>query len=397
MHPTARKIWTSIMALALVTGCASLPKPNQLVAMEQWLNDPAQTQEAESGDADLFKQAQALFAKAQAAYNGGDETQTIHYATFAELSFKTAIERAKIAAAEAAKQSAEQRQSEAVALKAEQDERYQKFAKRVARMEKIQQLESTLASQEQQTAAEKKKLADELDRAKKEQKELLAQEKSQSGTQSQLAVVKAKIETAQSLEAQKYDAENVELAKANLLKAEKVPAEEAMKLIQEADTAITAAIAKAKEGFQQRDSELDVLTERKALFEDARKIGKRVKVSQEERGIVIMLHQLFKGRRAEVKENKEFLIKGVGELAKKYPNYQIMIEGHTDSRGKESKNQTVSTNQAQAVLDYLVLEQKLDINRIKSAGYGESKPIADNASPRGRKKNRRIQVVFLFR
>lgn len=69
---------------------------------------------------------------------------------------------------------------------------------------------------------------------------------------------------------------------------------------------------------------------------------------------------------------------------------EIEIAGHTDSRGQPVLNQELSQARADAVRDYLVAKG-IDSNRLKPVGYGASRPIADNSTTPGQKKNRRIE------
>jgi outer membrane protein OmpA-like peptidoglycan-associated protein len=68
----------------------------------------------------------------------------------------------------------------------------------------------------------------------------------------------------------------------------------------------------------------------------------------------------------------------------------VHIEGHTDNRGPRAYNQALSERRAKAVFDYLV-KKGIDKKRLKSAGFGLDKPIADNNSAIGRAKNRRTE------
>ncbi len=69
---------------------------------------------------------------------------------------------------------------------------------------------------------------------------------------------------------------------------------------------------------------------------------------------------------------------------------KIAIEGHTDSVGKASFNTKLSQGRAEAVRKYLV-EKGVEPSRLSAKGYGESQPIADNKTPRGREQNRRVE------
>ena len=72
----------------------------------------------------------------------------------------------------------------------------------------------------------------------------------------------------------------------------------------------------------------------------------------------------------------------------------FQIEGHTDSVGSDAYNQALSQRRAQSVTHYLSERYGLK-ERTITVGYGEQKPIADNATEEGRQKNRRVQVVNL--
>jgi len=76
------------------------------------------------------------------------------------------------------------------------------------------------------------------------------------------------------------------------------------------------------------------------------------------------------------------------------PAVRVAIEGHTDSQGSEGGNQTLSEARAESVKDYLVSQGIAD-DRLETAGFGESNPIADNGTPEGRAENRRIEFRLL--
>jgi len=76
-----------------------------------------------------------------------------------------------------------------------------------------------------------------------------------------------------------------------------------------------------------------------------------------------------------------------------YPQTTIMIEGHTDNVGTEEYNLKLSKNRAEAVKDAL-LARGIDPARLQTVGFGESKPIADNTTEKGRQMNRRVKVVI---
>lgn len=90
------------------------------------------------------------------------------------------------------------------------------------------------------------------------------------------------------------------------------------------------------------------------------------------------------------KSNKS--LDAVVDLLKADESLMIDIDGHTDSQGSEESNQVLSDNRAGAVKNYLV-SKGISASRLKSTGYGETKPVADNNTAAGRAKNRRTEMV----
>ena len=86
---------------------------------------------------------------------------------------------------------------------------------------------------------------------------------------------------------------------------------------------------------------------------------------------------------------------GFASVAKAFATSRIRIEGNTDITGSEEKNMVLSKRRAQAVADYLVGQYQFDRNRFVVVGNGQSKPVADNAMPEGRAKNRRTDFELL--
>ncbi len=78
----------------------------------------------------------------------------------------------------------------------------------------------------------------------------------------------------------------------------------------------------------------------------------------------------------------------------KYPNSLIDVYGHTDSTGSDTYNQTLSENRARTVAGYLQ-SRGVPAARIRSQGFGETMPIADNATEAGRMKNRRVEIKIV--
>lgn len=86
-------------------------------------------------------------------------------------------------------------------------------------------------------------------------------------------------------------------------------------------------------------------------------------------------------------------INRVAQVLNQYPETTMMIAGHTDSVGSESSNQVLSERRAEAVKNALTA-QGVSSSRMRTVGYGEGQPIADNNTEAGRQMNRRVTVTI---
>ncbi|MDE7268076.1 MAG: flagellar motor protein MotB, partial [Lachnospiraceae bacterium] len=105
---------------------------------------------------------------------------------------------------------------------------------------------------------------------------------------------------------------------------------------------------------------------------------------------------LFDSGRADIKSDAIPVLNKVGMILTKYAEWDIEIEGHTDSvplnGGRYENNDVLSSYRALAVFDYLTDNSSIDPGLVKHSGRGEYMPIADNATPEGRAKNRRVEI-----
>jgi outer membrane protein OmpA-like peptidoglycan-associated protein len=70
----------------------------------------------------------------------------------------------------------------------------------------------------------------------------------------------------------------------------------------------------------------------------------------------------------------------------------VSIEGHTDNVGNAKNNKTLSEERAKSVMS-LIIKNGIPSTRMSASGWGQEKPIADNATDEGRAKNRRVELV----
>ncbi len=104
----------------------------------------------------------------------------------------------------------------------------------------------------------------------------------------------------------------------------------------------------------------------------------------------------FQTGKAILKAESSKILTDIANILAKYPYYGLSMDGHTDSAGNDKSNQLLSEKRALACLDFLV-KKGIDKNRLKSAGFGETRPVADNKTAAGRTKNRRVEFnLFLM-
>jgi len=119
-----------------------------------------------------------------------------------------------------------------------------------------------------------------------------------------------------------------------------------------------------------------------------------LKAKQSERGIILTLEDIVFGfNSATLEPGGERTVGRIAEFLKEYEKRKVLIEGHTDSRGSDSYNRTLSERRADAVKQSLV-SAGVSSDRVKTSGLGEQYPVASNDSDEGRAKNRRVELII---
>lgn len=102
----------------------------------------------------------------------------------------------------------------------------------------------------------------------------------------------------------------------------------------------------------------------------------------------------FASGSATLTSEHDTILTAVRETIEAFPEASIVIEGHTDSFGSDASNQTLSQARADAVLQYLLANAPVSPTSVTALGYGEARPVANNETPEGRARNRRIDIVI---
>jgi OOP family OmpA-OmpF porin len=86
-------------------------------------------------------------------------------------------------------------------------------------------------------------------------------------------------------------------------------------------------------------------------------------------------------------------VRNVAATLNRYPARRVDVNGYTDSFGSDAHNQRLSEDRAETVKQALV-EDGVAANRISTRGYGDSNPVASNATAEGRAQNRRVEIIL---
>ena len=109
---------------------------------------------------------------------------------------------------------------------------------------------------------------------------------------------------------------------------------------------------------------------------------------------VITLDLEFDFNKADIKAKDHDKLKIVAESMKSFDTATVLIEGHTDSKGSPNYNMKLSQRRADAVRKFIIEQHGIAAERLTTKGFGETKPVASNATEAGRAKNRRVDAIF---
>jgi OmpA-OmpF porin, OOP family len=136
-----------------------------------------------------------------------------------------------------------------------------------------------------------------------------------------------------------------------------------------------------------------VIVEVAAMVQKVEFTAAELRRALDEHGAVALHGIYFDTGKATIRPESAAAIAPVGELLVASPALSIVIQGHTDNVGAAAANLALSKQRADAVKAYLVKTFAVDAGRLTTAGFGDTKPVADNATDDGRARNRRVEFV----
>jgi chemotaxis protein MotB len=141
---------------------------------------------------------------------------------------------------------------------------------------------------------------------------------------------------------------------------------------------------------------------RRSMEERLQGSGASVRIKEGKISVMLPSSILFNSGQIKLKKSaRSSLAKVCNVLKKDFPDTTIRIEGHTDSdplkrtKNVYKSNWELSALRAANVLHYLVDSCRLDSNKLYIAGFGKHQPVASNKNKKGKKKNRRVEIVIL--
>lgn len=114
----------------------------------------------------------------------------------------------------------------------------------------------------------------------------------------------------------------------------------------------------------------------------------------ERKKVCITLNVMFDFDKSTIKPEFEPDLARVTSFLGVYPTATAIIEGHTDSTGPSEYNHWLSFRRADSIIRHLITTYGIRPDRLAARGYGESRPVADNGTIDGRRKNRRIEAII---
>jgi outer membrane protein OmpA-like peptidoglycan-associated protein len=175
-------------------------------------------------------------------------------------------------------------------------------------------------------------------------------------------------------------------------------AEEEARLAAEAEArrkAEEAARIAAEDAAKRKAAEDEAL--RLKAAEDARIAARRAEAERCQKLLADAAAEgtiLFKRADWALDDKSKPTLDRLARIVNECPSFNVSVEGHTDSEGIPERNNPLSDRRAAAVVSYLT-GAGVDASRLSSVGYGAERPIADNATPEGRAKNRRIEFKVI--
>ncbi len=378
----------------LAMGCATPPKPRELEVLERLRADPAAGPAAKKAPA-LVKSADDFLKRSREQWQDKDLAESANSALMGQIKLKNAM-----AQAEQEKASARIRQAQDDAEDVqEEQEKVQKdlddMNEKIGLLRKLH--EQTAQSAE--AAAERKALEAQMEAEKKALAEQAEQEKVKAATAEKISDAELALKSADTVQAATYAKAEYTSAADTLARAQQEMQQGSFQAAQmSADIAkkkATEAMELAKPEYTKKAQTEENRARIESLWKDASTIP-GIEARRDVRGSLQRLilsvpsDMLFVRKQTVIHPTKQAMLGPIAEVVKKYPQYPVQVVGYTDARG--NANLALSLARAQSVYTAL-LTHGVEARRMMASGQGGADPIAGG---RDRKRNNRIEIIFLY-
>jgi len=372
-----------VLGAALVIGCATPPKPNELEAFEKIKQSP-NYQAAQRRAPDMVAEAERLFSKSQEEWQSNDLEDSRRDALMGSIKLKTSLALV------------EYDQSKARGDKAGQDLRSVE--------DEYSRVHKDLTSTQEQIAL-LQKLKDTSSQAAVQQEKMqreLATRDAMGKARDKLAAAELALKTAEQVKAAEYAKVEYLSAQDSLARAQaQFKAGDYAMAGQNADAATdqaNRATQTAKPTYESSESSKSSQARNEALGRDLSAIP-GVQIRLDRRGDVqrasVPLRGMFTRKSTVITPGNDGVLDGLAAVMKKYPMYSVLVVGYTDNRGR--RDELLALSQARATAIYSGLIQRgVESKRMVVSGNGADEPISDNRTTGGRALNNRVEVIFLY-
>jgi len=183
--------------------------------------------------------------------------------------------------------------------------------------------------------------------------------------------------------------------------------------LDDANIKLTNALAEIRQGKDQiaglQTRAADLEKEKEAAIQSSKGLEDEMRSDLESKDVTISKLQgkltvnildrvMFDSGEAVLKPDGEAVLRTIASILAEHPDLKIHVIGHTDNlpiRARFASNWELSTARALAAVHFLTEKAGVNPLRVGAVGYGEFRPIADNSTPEGRAKNRRIAITIL--
>ncbi len=157
---------------------------------------------------------------------------------------------------------------------------------------------------------------------------------------------------------------------------------------------LSGQLSDAQSRLAAKDAENAELARQLSALREAReKPTSTLAKALSEKGSVALRGVYFDSGKSTIKPASAPELAAIGEALKSDPSLKLEVRGHTDNVGTQNFNLRLSRDRAEAVRRYVTEKFGISPERLSAAGYGPTRPVADNATQEGRAQNRRVELA----